>query len=112
MVTTGKKAVELAAIDPPDLILCDTVLPGTFSLLSYLVLSLTYSFLSLLVAVMSGVEVLRAVKERVQLQRIPFLFIITPSGEKLEGMNESADDYLVPVSNLLQLFFFPPFIFF
>jgi hypothetical protein len=50
----------------------------------------------------TGLEVLKAVKEKVQLQRIPFIFIITPSGEKLQGIkNIGADDYLVSVSVLL-----------
>jgi DNA-binding NarL/FixJ family response regulator len=75
----GRKGVEVARREKPDLILCDIMMPE-----------------------MDGFGVLRALQEDEQLARIPFIFL-TAKGEKEDlrsGMNLGADDYLTkPVGN-------------
>lgn len=70
----GKEGLELARAQKPDLILCDIVMP-----------------------VLDGYGVLRALQNVPELSRIPFIFI-TAKGEKADlrmGMDLGADDYLI-----------------
>jgi len=75
----GRVGVELARREPPDLILCDVMMPE-----------------------MDGYDVLRALQADTRLALIPFIFL-TAKGEKEDlrsGMNLGADDYLTkPVGN-------------
>jgi DNA-binding NarL/FixJ family response regulator len=75
----GRKGLELAQREKPDLILCDVMMPG-----------------------MDGYGVLQALQKDARLALIPFIFL-TAKGEKDDlrsGMNLGADDYLTkPVAN-------------
>jgi len=75
----GRKGVELARREKPDLILCDVMMPE-----------------------LDGYGVLRALQEDAALALIPFIFL-TAKGDKDDlrsGMNLGADDYLTkPVAN-------------
>jgi len=75
----GRKGVELARREKPDLILCDVMLPE-----------------------LDGHGVLQALQNDAMLARTPFIFL-TARGEKEDirsGMNLGADDYLTkPVAN-------------
>jgi DNA-binding NarL/FixJ family response regulator len=75
----GRKGVEAARRENPDLILCDVMMPE-----------------------LDGYGVLQALQTDASLARIPFIFL-TAKGEKDDlrsGMNLGADDYLTkPVAN-------------
>jgi DNA-binding NarL/FixJ family response regulator len=75
----GKRAVEAATREVPDLILCDVMMPE-----------------------MDGYEVLRTLRANANTATTPFIFL-TARGEKQDvrtGMNLGADDYLTkPVTN-------------
>jgi len=75
----GRKGLELAKRDRPDLVLCDVMMPQ-----------------------MDGYGVLQALQQDATLALIPFLFL-TAKGDKDDlrsGMNLGADDYLTkPVAN-------------
>jgi DNA-binding response OmpR family regulator len=75
----GRKGVELARREKPDLILCDVMMPE-----------------------LDGHGVLQAMHQDVSLALIPFIFL-TAKGDKDDlrsGMNLGADDYLTkPVAN-------------
>ena len=75
----GRIGLELARKDPPDLILCDVMMPE-----------------------LDGHAVLQALQADTGLARIPFIFL-TAKGEKEDlrsGMNLGADDYLTkPIAN-------------
>lgn len=75
----GRKGVELARREKPDLILCDVMMPE-----------------------LDGYAVLRALQQDAALALIPFVFL-TAKGDKDDlrsGMNLGADDYLTkPVAN-------------
>ena len=75
----GRKGVELARQERPDLILCDVMMPE-----------------------LDGYGVLQALQQDVGLASIPFVFL-TAKGDKDDlrsGMNLGADDYLTkPVAN-------------
>ena len=75
----GRKGVEAARREIPDLILCDVMMPE-----------------------LDGYDVLRTLREDARLALIPFIFL-TAKGEKDDlrsGMNLGADDYLTkPVAN-------------
>lgn len=75
----GRKGVEAARREKPDLILCDVMMPE-----------------------LDGYEVLRALQAEASTARTPFIFL-TAKGEKDDlrsGMNLGADDYLTkPVAN-------------
>jgi DNA-binding NarL/FixJ family response regulator len=75
----GRKGVELARRERPDLILCDVMMPE-----------------------LDGYEVLQALRQDAVLALIPFVFL-TAKGDKDDlrsGMNLGADDYLTkPVAN-------------
>jgi DNA-binding NarL/FixJ family response regulator len=75
----GRKGVELARRENPDLVLCDVMMPE-----------------------LDGHGVLQALQRDVNLALIPFIFL-TAKGEKDDlrsGMNLGADDYLTkPVAN-------------
>jgi DNA-binding NarL/FixJ family response regulator len=75
----GRKGVELARREKPDLILCDVMMP-----------------------VLDGYGVLQALQQDAGLALIPFVFL-TARGDKVDfrsGMNLGADDYLTkPVAN-------------
>jgi DNA-binding NarL/FixJ family response regulator len=75
----GRKGVELARREKPDLILCDVMMPE-----------------------MDGYGVLQALQQDAGLAAIPFVFL-TAKGDKDDlrsGMNRGADDYLTkPVAN-------------
>src|SRR5215471_8901785 len=75
----GRAGLELARREPPDLILCDVMMPE-----------------------LDGYGVLRALQADPKLALIPFIFL-TAKGEKDDlrsGMNLGADDYLTkPVAN-------------
>ena len=81
---TGKLGIELAQQDPPDLILCDIMMPER-----------------------DGYQVLQAVRVNRATATTPFIFF-TAKGEKPDvraGMNLGADDYLVkptPRTDLLE----------
>jgi DNA-binding NarL/FixJ family response regulator len=69
----GRKGLELARREKPDLILCDIMMSG-----------------------MDGYAVLQALRDDKETARIPFIFL-TARNEKLDmrvGMNYGADDYL------------------
>ena len=69
----GRKGLELARKEKPDLILCDITMPE-----------------------MDGYAVLQAIRDDEQTATTPFIFL-TARGEKLDirvGMNYGADDYL------------------
>jgi DNA-binding NarL/FixJ family response regulator len=69
----GRKGLELARKERPDLILCDITMPQ-----------------------MDGYAVLQALRDNKETATIPFIFL-TARGEKLDvrvGMNYGADDYL------------------
>jgi len=76
----GRKGVELARREKPDLILCDVMMPE-----------------------LDGHGVLQALQQEAELALIPFVFLIA-KGDKdhlRSGMNLGADDYLTkPVANL------------
>jgi len=70
----GRRGVQLARLEMPDLILCDVMMPE-----------------------MDGYGVLRELRAAPATASIPFIFL-TAKGEKLDvrtGMNLGADDYLV-----------------
>ncbi len=70
----GRRGLELAQAEKPDLILCDVMMPE-----------------------LDGHGVLAALRERPETRHIPFIFL-TAKGEKADlrsGMNLGADDYLV-----------------
>ena len=70
----GRRGVELARASPPDLILCDVMMPD-----------------------LDGYGVLRALAEDARTAQVPFIFL-TAKGEREDvraGMNLGADDYLV-----------------
>ena len=75
----GRKGVELARREKPDLVLCDVMMPE-----------------------LDGHGVLQALQRDPELALIPFIFL-TAKGEKDDlrnGMNLGADDYLTkPVAN-------------
>jgi len=75
----GRKGVELARSEKPDLILCDVMMPE-----------------------LDGYGVLQALQQDARLALIPFIFL-TAKGDKDDlrsGMNLGADDYLTkPVGN-------------
>jgi DNA-binding NarL/FixJ family response regulator len=75
----GREGVQAAQASPPDLILCDVMMPE-----------------------LDGYGVLNALRENEETASIPFIFL-TAKGEKTDlrlGMNLGADDYLAkPVSN-------------
>src|SRR6266478_5928619 len=75
----GRKGVELARREKPDLILCDVMMPE-----------------------LDGYGVLQALQQDASLRLIPFIFL-TAKGDKDDlrsGMNLGADDYLTkPVAN-------------
>lgn len=74
----GKRGVELARAEQPDVIVCDVMMPD-----------------------LDGYGVLQAVRADAKLATVPFLFL-TAKGDKADvrsGMNLGADDYLTkPVS--------------
>lgn len=74
----GRRGVELAQAAPPDLVLCDVMMPR-----------------------LDGYGVLEQLHQYPPTQRVPFIFL-TAKGERADvraGMNLGADDYLVkPVS--------------
>ena len=76
----GRKGVELARREKPDLILCDVMMPE-----------------------LDGYGVLQALQQDAGLALIPFVFL-TAKGDKVDlrsGMNLGADDYLTkPVANI------------
>jgi len=70
----GRTGVDLARRGPPDLILCDVMMPG-----------------------LDGYEVLKELHNDPATMNIPFIFL-TAKGERLDvrtGMNLGADDYLI-----------------
>ena len=80
----GRHGVELATVQPPDLILCDVMMPE-----------------------LDGYGVLAALRAISATESVPFIFL-TARGDKREqraGMNSGADDYLtkpVPNADLLE----------
>jgi DNA-binding NarL/FixJ family response regulator len=69
----GRRGLELAAVENPDLILCDIMMPGV-----------------------DGYAVLQALRDKPASATTPFIFL-TAKGEKFDyrvGMNLGADDYL------------------
>jgi DNA-binding NarL/FixJ family response regulator len=69
----GRRGIELAKAETPDLILCDIMMPG-----------------------IDGYAVLKAVREHAPTAAVPFVFL-TAKDEKFDlrlGMNMGADDYL------------------
>lgn len=70
----GQQAVAIALAAPPDLVLCDVMMPE-----------------------LDGYGVLAALRSEAATQRVPFIFL-TAKGERTDiraGMNLGADDYLV-----------------
>jgi DNA-binding response OmpR family regulator len=69
----GRRGVELAGTEKPDLVLCDVMMPG-----------------------MDGYSVLRALREDKTTAKLPFIFL-TARGEHADqraGLERGADDYL------------------
>jgi len=79
---SGQAALERLDQHTPDIILCDVMMPE-----------------------MDGYELLRRVKARPGLQRIPFVFLTARADieMKIEGLEEGADDYIVKPFNALEL---------
>ena len=78
----GRRGVELALAAPPDLVLCDVMMP-----------------------VLDGYGVLDQLRRQPTTQRVPFIFL-TAKGERTDiraGMNLGADDYLVKPVNQADL---------
>ncbi len=73
-VADGSAALNAALRDPPDLVLTDIMMP-----------------------VMDGIGLLKALREDFRTQSIPVIFLSARAGEeaKAEGMEAGADDYLV-----------------
>ena len=70
----GRRGIESALADPPDVVLCDVMMPG-----------------------LDGHGVLERLRQNPATQRVPFIFL-TARGERADvraGMNLGADDYLV-----------------
>lgn len=72
-VATGEQAVTSAALFPPDLVLCEAMLPG-----------------------ISGPEVCRRIRAMPRQEAIPFVFLSSLDGEGSRelGLEAGADDYL------------------
>ncbi|AVR45102.1 transcriptional regulator [Christiangramia fulva] len=70
----GEKGLRLAFEDPPELVLCDIILPST-----------------------DGYQILKKLSANSQTKRIPFIFLTAKSGidDIRKGMNLGADDYIV-----------------
>lgn len=69
----GRRGIELAGTEKPDLILCDVMMPG-----------------------LDGYSVLRALRENKITATVPFIFL-TARGERADqrvGFEQGADDYL------------------
>jgi DNA-binding NarL/FixJ family response regulator len=78
----GRRGVELAKANPPDLIVCDVMMPG-----------------------LDGYGVLRELTREDLTAEVPFIFL-TAKGERCDvraGMNLGADDYLVKPVNQEEL---------
>jgi DNA-binding NarL/FixJ family response regulator len=78
----GRRGVELALAAPPDLVLCDVMMPT-----------------------LDGYGVLAELRQHSATQRVPFIFL-TAKGERTDiraGMNLGADDYLVKPVNQAEL---------
>ncbi|WP_430461489.1 sigma-54-dependent transcriptional regulator [Thalassolituus sp. LLYu03] len=73
VATNGQEALDIAASNPPDLILLDVMMPG-----------------------LNGYEVCRALKARAASAHTPVIFMsaLSDTGNKLEGFNAGAIDYL------------------
>ena len=74
LATNGREALQMVAVDPPDLILSDIMMP-----------------------VMDGIELLTKLKNDPSTAYIPVMLITARAGEesKMEGYETGADDYLV-----------------
>ncbi|MBE2272492.1 MAG: hybrid sensor histidine kinase/response regulator [Anaerolinea sp.] len=69
----GQEAIRMAQADPPDLILCDIMMPG-----------------------MDGYEVLNHIRDNPITENIPFIFLSAKADRESlrQGMNMGADDYI------------------
>jgi len=78
----GADALQLARENPPDVLVLDIWMPG-----------------------MSGIEVCRHIRANPQLARIPVLFLTARDelGDKIEGFEAGADDYLTKPFDLREL---------
>jgi DNA-binding response OmpR family regulator len=78
----GADALQLARNDSPDVIVLDIMMPG-----------------------MSGVEVCRHIRANPELKGIPILFLTAKGeiGDKIEGFEAGADDYLTKPFDLREL---------
>ncbi|GGC23372.1 hypothetical protein GCM10011386_14100 [Parapedobacter defluvii] len=76
--TDGKQGINLAIENPPDLILCDVMMP-----------------------VLDGLGVLHIVRKNHVLRHIPFIFLtsLTDEAEMRKGMDLGADDYIPKPTN-------------
>ena len=80
----GRQGLSQALLDPPDLIICDILMPN-----------------------MNGYELLEVVRATPALVRTPFIFLTAKAEptDLRQGMNLGADDYLtkpIPISDLLK----------
>jgi len=81
--TDGKQGISLAIENPPDLILCDVMMP-----------------------VLDGLGVLHIVRKNHLLQHTPFIFLtsLTDEAEMRKGMDIGADDYILkPINSTVLL---------
>lgn len=80
--TSGKIALEKIKKHPPDIILCDIMMPE-----------------------MDGHALLKTVRSMPGMQKIPFVFLTARAATemKVQGLEEGADDYLVKPFNSLEL---------
>jgi CRP/FNR family transcriptional regulator, cyclic AMP receptor protein len=78
----GKAGVEMALVNPPDLIICDVMMP-----------------------VLDGYGVLHLVQKNDSLKNIPFIFLTAKAerGDFRKGMEQGADDYITKPFNDTEL---------
>jgi DNA-binding response OmpR family regulator len=78
----GADALEIARQRQPDLVVLDIMMPG-----------------------MNGIDVCRHLRSSLELEDIPILFLTAKAeiGDKIEGFEAGADDYLTKPFNLIEL---------
>ena len=79
LASNGKEALKIIQSNPPDIIVSDLMMP-----------------------LMNGIELCRAVKENAETDHIPFILLTAKANweSELEGFNSGAEDYMVKPFNL------------